>query len=318
MADSMKTTDFMLNLAKQLMDERKIAESTATQYLQTLFKLNNSKPFNNLAWTKKTDVVQSVIDTYAESTQGNQYMVLASALSPYSSKPTYKKAYEHWKNQMMEARKKREETPQHEKSDKQEENWLTWEEINKKKSELKEEILLFLSSKHISNTQYDKLLSYVVLSLYTDIQPRRNQDYLDMYVVKKLGKDADTNKNYYDISTQRFVFNKYKTARKHGSQIVEIPETLQQTLSDFLKHHPLTKTKAKEYKLLVKHDGSPLTIVNAITRILNKIFGKRIGSSMLRHIYLSSKYGNVLQEMEKDSATMAHSTSQQKEYIKYD
>ena len=57
----MKVSEFMLQLAKKLIDDRKIAESTATQYLQTLHKLNGGKPFNNLAWAKKYDTVQAVL-----------------------------------------------------------------------------------------------------------------------------------------------------------------------------------------------------------------------------------------------------------------
>lgn len=318
MAGAMKVSDFMLTLAKKLQEERKIAESTATQYLQTLFKLNGSKPFNNLAWTKKFENVQNIINTYAVSTQGNQYMVLSSALSLFSDKATYKAAYNHWKDKMMEARKEREATPIHDKSDKQEENWLTWEEVDKKKSGLSEEISFFRSNKHLTPAQWDTLLQYVVLSLYSDIQPRRNQDYLDMYVVKKLGKDYDKSKNYYDLATHRFVFNKYKTAKKHGEQIEAVPESLQSVLALYLSHHPLAKAKAKEFKLLVKQDGSPLNTVNSITRILNRIFGKKIGSSMLRHIYLSSKYGAITKEMEDDAKAMGHTVGQQKEYIKHE
>lgn len=314
----MKATEFMLQLANKLKEERDIAESTATQYLQTLFKLNNSKPFNNLAWTKKFDDVQAIIDTYAPSTQGNQYMVLASALSPFANKSTYKSAYNHWRDKMMEAKRERDAQPIHEKSEKQDDAWLNWEEVNQKKSALSEEISSFLSTKHITASQFEKILQYLVLSLYTDIPPRRNQDFLDMYVVKKWNKDMDTNKNYYDINTQKFIFNKYKTAKAYGQQVVDIPPELQKTLSMYLKFHPLAKSKQKEYKLLVKHDGSNLSSVNSITRCLNKIFGKKIGSSMLRHSYLSSKYGDTAKQMEEDSEAMGHSTDVQKEYIKYD
>jgi hypothetical protein len=315
-SDAMKVSEFMLQLAKKLQEERKIAESTSTQYLQTLFKLNGSKSFNNLAWTKKFDEVQNRIDTYAESTRGNQYMVLSSALSLFQDKSTYKAAYTHWKEKMMEARKERSEKPIHEKSEKQEENWLTWEEINKKKSQLQEECSSFLSNKHITPAQFDKVQQYLILSLYTDVQPRRNQDYLEMYVVKKLGKEYPTDRNYYDIATQRFIFNKYKTAKKWKEQVENVPEALQQVLKCYLAHHPLSKSKSKEFKLLVKPDGTPLNTVNSITRVLNRIFGKKIGSSMLRHIYLSGKYGSVVEEMEKDATAMGHSTAVQKEYIK--
>lgn len=319
MSGAMKVSDFMIDLSKKLQEERKIADSTATQYLQTLYKLNGSKPFNNLAFTKKFEEVQKIIDTYATSTRGNQYMVLSSALSSFMDKATYKGAYNHWRNCMMEARKERDAIPIHEKTEKQEENFLTWEEVNKKKSALKEDISSFHLNKHITPGQFDKLLQYVVLSLYCDIQPRRNQDYLDMFIVKKLGKDYDKDKNYYDIATQRFIFNKYKTAKKHGEQIEAVPEVLQATLKTYIHFHPLAKTKAKEFKLLVKPDGAPLNTVNSITRILNRIFdGKKIGSSMLRHSYLSSKYGEVMKEMEEDADAMGHTTGVQKTYIKYD
>jgi hypothetical protein len=49
---------------------------------------------------------------------------------------------------------------------------------------------------------------------------------------------------------------------------------------------------------------------------LNKAFGKKIGASALRHIYLSDKYGDSVEEKKKDAAAMAHSLSEQNEYIK--
>ena len=93
------------------------------------------------------------------------------------------------------------------------------------------------------------------------------------------------------------------------------------TLNTYIKHHPGlkgNKSKTVVAKFLVNADGTPITAVNAITRILNRIFGKKVGSSMLRHIYLSHKYGDKLEEMKEDADKMAHSMSQQKEYIKTD
>jgi hypothetical protein len=37
---------------------------------------------------------------------------------------------------------------------------------------------------------------------------------------------------------------------------------------------------------------------------------------MLRHFYLSSKYGDATKDMEDDAAAMGHSTAVQKAYIK--
>ena len=61
---------------------------------------------------------------------------------------------------------------------------------------------------------------------------------------------------------------------------------------------------------------------NGLTKLLTRIFtrdlDKKISSSMLRHIYLSEKYGKELEERKKDSHNMLHSLEQQKNYIKTD
>lgn len=313
-------TEFMIGLVNQLIKEREIAGTTANQYIQTLYKLNGSKPFKNLAWTKKVDEVQRRIDEYAESTRGNQYMVLTSALSLFKDKQTYKTAYNHWRNKMMELREANKDKPTGQLSDKQKENWMDWTEIKKKVSELQSEISSFLSNKTITEGQYDKLMCFVVLSLYTMIQPRRNADYLHMYVVRKMPKDAPTDRNYYNLSEGRFVFNVYKTAKSHGQEVEQVPPELADVLAQFFKHHPGAKGKWTQFKLLVKYDGTPLTTVNVITRILNKCFdGKRIGASMLRHAFLTHKYGDMMQELKKDTDAMGTSVEVAKShYIKTD
>ena len=50
------------------------------------------------------------------------------------------------------------------------------------------------------------------------------------------------------------------------------------------------------------------------TVVLEK--NKKVSVSMLRHIYLTSAYGVTVKKMELDSKAMAHSTAQQRDYIK--
>jgi predicted transcriptional regulator len=311
-------SEFMVSLVNQLIKEREIATSTANQYIQTLYKLNGSKAFKNLAWTKKFDEVQARIDEYAESTRGNQYMVLTSALSLFKDKQTYKAAYNHWRTKMMELREANKDKPTGQMTDKQKENWMDWEEVKKKRSELYSEITSFISNKTITEGQYDKLICFVVLSLYTEIQPRRNADYLHMYVVRKMPKDAPVDRNYYDVSEGRFVFNVFKTAKSHGQEVEQVPPELADALSQLFKHHPGAKGKWTQFKLLVKYDASPLTVANGITRILNRCFdGKKIGASMLRHAFLTHKYGDMMKEMSEDTKAMGTSVEVAKShYIK--
>ena len=58
---------------------------------------------------------------------------------------------------------------------------------------------------------------------------------------------------------------------------------------------------------MVDSEGNPLSSNNAITRILNKIFDKKIGSSMLRNIYLTTKYASSNKEKQLDATAMGNS-----------
>ena len=70
-------------------------------------------------------------------------------------------------------------------------------------------------------------------------------------------------------------------------------------------------------QLLVNFVGQPYENNNDITRILYKIFNKKIGVNMLRHIFLTDKYKNVLNEMKDDAKAMGTSTNMvEDQYVK--
>jgi integrase len=316
---AMKVSEFMLNLSKELVEKKQVAESTASAYVKSLYILNGKAAFKTLTFLKDTETIEKKLASYADNTQKALYTTITSVLSLYKDKPTYKKAYAYYYEKMMGKAKDMKETgaDTSEKTTKEKENWIDWKEVQSKHKGLGDEVDKFVQQKLITPEQFSTLLHWVILSLYTEIQPRRNQDYLDMYVVKKWNENMSKDKNYLDLATQHFVFNKYKTQKTYGQQKLPIPEGLMRVIQLYLKHHPLVKgnkTKTTEYRFLVSPDGTPLTAVNAITRILNRIFGKKIGSSMLRHIFLSSKYD--IKEMENDAEAMGHSVSEQKNYMR--
>ena len=70
---------------------------------------------------------------------------------------------------------------------------------------------------------------------------------------------------------------------------------------------------------MVNYKGEPLLAVNAITRILNKIFHRPIGVSLLRNIYLSDKFKGHMEELDKITKSMGTSVrTGQDVYIKMD
>jgi integrase len=315
-----KVSEFMEDLRKKLIESKGVAESSAKAYLRNMFMLNDKQPFTTLAFLRKKEAILEKIKDYAPSTQKTIVASIVSVLSTVSDKPTYKGVYKFYYDEMMGKAKAESETKPNQKTAKQKEIWMSWKEICDIMEQYRNKMFEYAPKKTLTPTEYDHLLQTLILSLYVYTPPRRNQDYLNMEVVKKWTEKMETDRNYLVLSTKKFVFNKYKTAKKYGTQEIEIPEKLMEILEVYFKHHPMAKAlKSKgeiEVPFLVSMDGVRITAVNAITRLLNKIFGKKIGSSALRHIFLSDKYGGMLMEQKEDSTAMAHSLNQQREYIK--
>ena len=162
----------------------------------------------------------------------------------------------------------------------------------------------------MSKEQYKKVLQFCVLSLYTLTAPRRNKDYQEMVVVKNKEKTEDLKYNYLVVDDSEFIFNDYKTSKVEGQKIIKIPKELKDNLNIYFKY------KSDSPFLLSDYNGKKLKNINAITYLINDIFDKNVGCSMLRHIYLSNKYGSTLEELKKDSSDMSHSLETQKNYIK--
>jgi integrase len=252
---------------------------------------------------------------YSESTQKSTLGTIVAVLTDLKDKSTYKALYNFYYERMSSASKIAREADTTEKSDKQEMNWIKWDDVLAKRKEL-EDKLPTNKTKLLTVTTWNNMLSYLLLSLYTMLPPRRNLDYQNLYVVKKWNDKMEDTRNYYDLSTHKLIFNKYKTSKAHGKQEIDVPKELQGVLAHYLQFHP--ERKKPEFKLLVNVDGTGFSSINSITRILNKIFDKNIGSTMLRHIYLSDKYKMDMSEMKKDADAMGHNLSTQREYIKVD
>jgi integrase len=316
----MTTTDFMLNLMTQLKDKN-LSDKSIELYLKYLIRLNEKEPFKNLSFLKDKEKIMKIIDTYSDNTKKTIFSAIVSILSIYKDTPIYKSTYNFYYDKMMnKAIDMKNSIDTNEKTKTQKDNWINWNDILEIRNKMLEAVNVFIDNKTISTSQFNLLLDLLILSLYTLVAPRRNE-YMDMYLINEYKDGLDENKNYLDFSNKQFVFLTYKTSKKYGVQKVDIPDDLFNIIKMYLKHHPLNPSKGKfkfpkntEIKFLVYNDGSNFNSNNAITRILNKIFNKKIGSSMLRHIYLSSKYD--ISEMQEDAENMGHSLEQQKEYLK--
>lgn len=312
--------EFVNKLTTSLKEQRGLSDISINTYLRNLKKLNNDQPIKDLKFLKNTDKILEKLKDYKENTKRNYLISIVGALSVFT-KPTEKKLYKKYHDLMInKAVEIKENTNTNEMTEQQEKNWINWEQVLKRYDELTKEVHSFVKNKTLTEQQYNILLYWVILSLYVKHKVKRNKDYQLLYIVKKYIPEAmhqDKDKNYYDLSNKEMIFNNYKTAKTYGQVREKVSDELVSILNTYLKHHPLYNSKIeKPIPLLVHKDGSPLDKVNSMTRILNKIFDKNIGSSMLRHIMLTDKYGNMVEEQKKDALGMGHSVETQKEYIK--
>jgi hypothetical protein len=297
---------------EERMKAKGLAESSIKLYLRNLRKLNGG-PLKNLNFLKNVEAINQQLADYKPNTVRNYIISIVSVLGLDKEKRGKKKLYQSYADQLVnQNRTLKAQEAKNEKTPTQEANWLTWAEVQKKHEELKERVKAL--PERLTESQYNHLLEYTILSLYVLLPPRRN-DYQNMLIVKEAPEDAT--KNYLELSTNRFIFNKFKTSKREGQLIVDIPAELFAVINTYLNHHPLLKGKhTLPQPFLVYADGRPLTATNSITRILNKIFGKSVGSSLLRHIYLG-KYSDVREEMKEDAKMMSHSVeTQQNNYVK--
>jgi hypothetical protein len=295
------------NLILQLNDKN-LSQSSINLYMKALKNLNDKKEIKNLKFLSKPDEIIDKIKDYKTTTQRNIIIAIVSVLKALQN-PMYSKYYDI----MIDMTKKiNEDNKNNEKTETQKANWIDWNDVKNKFSELKTKLKI---STNITETQYNLLLDVVILGLYTLIPPRRNKDYIEMEITKN-SNTSDKTKNYLDIKKEQFIFNVYKTSKNDGQLIIEIPNELLTLLKLYIKNHPMKlEMKIKNVPFLLFFNKNQLKD-NSITRILNKIFDKKIGSSMLRHIYLSSKYSNILNNQKNDAKMMSHNLATQKDYIK--
>jgi len=325
MSDNKLNTPFKQDLIKKLQD-KSLSENSIKLYVRNLEKLNDNQPLKNLNFLKDVSGTLEKLKDKKPNTVRAYLISISVALSVIKGdNKVLNKLFDEFHKLMLDTAGEIRNNNTHEVSEEKKDDFIEWKQVEEKYNELVDKANK-IKGKELTETQYNNILSLMVLALYYHHPPRRNKDYQLCRVVTKCGKtpveSLPDNSNYICLDSKKFVFNQFKTAKKEGQVVIDISPELFKVIELYLNYHPLFPKTRKDRKnvnipFLVDYQGTPLTKINDITRLLNKIFGKKIGSSMLRSIYLTSKYGDVKQEQEEDAKMMSHTTDTQNEtYIK--
>ena len=277
------------------------SETTIRSYssnIRILFRLINSneKQIKDLKFLENPNQILSLLSNKVNSTIKNYLNSIVVLLK--SDEIKYKKLIEKYGEEIKKIQNKMEEFyDQNIKSEKQEKNWVEYNEIVDLYNKYKKEYNSLIKKNNVEDIKKSKIKKELVkdtllLALYSGVYfpPVRN-DFNEMEIINQ-GESMDNKKNYLilmDNNTIKFVFNEFKTAKSKGSQEILIKN---KTLIDLLLKH--IEIQDKDY-LLINSQGNPLT-ANGLTKQLNAIFkrdfGKSISSSLIRNIYISHMYNN--------------------------
>jgi hypothetical protein len=327
----------METLKTEIMDNRKISEKSLNIYLKNLNKLAKDmtgKEWSGTKFLKDFDDVIKHLGEKSLSTRKNYLASILVGLSP-TGRGKYEKGYEKVAKEYTDyltSQAKEYETQiiEQKKTAKQEGKWTTKEALDKvrktyanaiKKLGYTQKSKEFRKGKE--KRHHELIQKYLVASLYLLHPPRRNS-YANMKVLSntEFNKLTDKEKdegNYLVVVSRNskfFSFGDYKTKKKYGVQKINVDKPLNSVLNLWLNFNTTEN-------LLVDSRGNKMT-TNGLTKFLYKTFeptGKKISSTMIRHIVLTDKYGDESGYKEKlDTATkMGHSVEeQQKTYVKKD
>lgn len=202
------------------------------------------------------------------------------------------------------------------KSEQQKANWLTWAEVLQVVETLRRKVIPLWKEESLTKAEYNLLQSYILISCYTMIPPRRASDYINL----KYRNDSELD-NFYNAKKGQLLFRIYKTAKVYGTQEETVPKVLKTLLNKWITKKatlsaPLSDVSKSDY-LFNTPAGKQFSNTD-ITNTLNYMFDKKISVSMLRHIYITDKLSPKIDELKSIAGDMGHSVAQQALYVKND
>ena len=270
-----------------------VSDKTMKMYLSTLSGLakavgHNIDEDDNGMWIEKnySKLMEHIDSLSSKHTRKNKTAVLVVFANTYGLKDKIIKDLTERMDKLSQEVKSDYES--NTMNDKQKENWLTIEELDNKISDLKNDIP---KGKLAGFNDYNKVIKYLILSIYKFI-PLRN-DIVDVKIVQgpPPKTDADTDINYIYIpktTGASLVLNSYKTKDVYKQKVIKMPYDITSELRRFL---PLIQSVSPNNWFVVgKRDQEKPMTRNAFTKYLNKVFGKNVSTSMIRHTIVSSVY----------------------------
>ncbi len=294
-------------------DRPQLKSNTIKQYVINLNKLKKIYDTDNYDFLKKPkDVMDKLSDLHYLSQRNilNAIVVLLRALNSDEKYDDLLEEYGKLRDELNDKYSNEQKTGVI--SDKQSKNFATTEEVFKMINDMDKDLqsIKKKNKDNITKKEMQLLQAYTLFNIYARM-PFRN-DVAGMTAInqasyKKLSDDEKKENNYLVVPSKGnmyFVLNKYKTSKKYEELDLPIED---KDLRKILKYY----LKMNGMGILFKTStGKPLTRIElskVLLKYSKKYMNKSISTTLLRKIYLSSKYSDMKDELEKDNKVMGHS-----------
>lgn len=287
--------------------------NTIKQYTTNLNKLKKMFDTDNYDFLKKPkDVMDKLSDLHYLSQRNilNAVIVLLMALNDDKKYDELLEEYGKLRDDLNN--KYNDEQKSGVISDKQSKNFATTEEVFNMINEMADELkpLKKKSNDNITKKEKQLLQAYVLFNIYARM-PFRN-DVAGMMSInqaayKKLSDEEKKENNYLVVPSKGnlyFVLNKYKTSKKYEELDLKIED---KDLRKILRYYLKVNGMGVLFKTSTDKPLTRIELSKVLLKYSKKYMNKSISTTLLRKIYLSSKYGDMKEELEKDNKVMGHS-----------
>ena len=317
----------MDELKQKIMASRKLREASIRTYLVNIKKLHQRMgkegDVTSLDFLKDHDAVMRTIKDTKLSSRKTALASIVVALSAYGDK--YDAVLKKYRDDMYsDAAEYKKVIEGQRKSEREDKNWTTLKRLKSVLARMKKDLQErgVFKRDELSRKEMGTLQQWVVGMIYIgdDKNPPLRNDITPMAVIdlkdyRDLSDEALT-KNYLVVQSRNkkfFSLGEYKTAGKYGLKRIDLGGRLNSVMNIWLKYN-------RSKSLINNSKGEPMS-PNGLTKLLNKTFestGKNIGSTLLRHIYITEKFPptDTLKEKQAVADKMGHSTATQELYKK--
>lgn len=293
----------------QVLTDKIANKNTRNNYIARLTKLSESLGVSMYNIAKDPQKYYPEIKKlYSEDSTRKNIVIAFLVIFKHIEEMLKKKkaAYDEWKDihsRLSDAEEVRYKKNKPKQS--QADNYLSFEEIEKKYAELK------ARNPHSSKKSSQE---FVLLSVCLYLRPKR-ADLGNVAIIKPYVK-LSPSKNYLILDgtlSSVLVLHDFKTAKKYERIIEAVPQELYEEIKLSLEKHP-------RRWLFSDRTGGPYTkngYSQFVLRSFSSMFDKRVGVTMLRHIYVSERldFNKMTQEeLDSEAHLMGQSPDLQRKY----